>query len=111
MSMWTPKTIITTAIGVVTTIATIGGGFLFFEDRYAHQQDLTISLNSAKNEIISTLSAEVVKNRAVMITSMQREADDVEYQMSMLRAEGKPVPRHMIDKFKAITRLIEDLEG
>jgi hypothetical protein len=110
MAPWTPKTIITTAIGVVTTIATIGGGFLFFEDRYAHQSDLTVSLNSAKNEIIATLSAEVVKNRAVMITTMQREADELEYQITMLQAEGKPVPRHIIDKFKAITRSIEDLE-
>ena len=107
---WTPKTIIITAVGTVTTISTIVGAFLAIDTRYAKATELRVDLNYAKNEIISEMRREVVKNRSVMIASMQREADELEYQMSVLEEAEKPVPRYMQDKFKQITRQIAELK-
>jgi len=53
---------------------------------------------------------EVSKNRAVMIASMQRSADDIEFQIMEHEQNGDKVPRFLIEKHKQITRQIEDLQ-
>ena len=87
------------------TIALIGGVFAI-DARYVKDADL----EQAKNEIIGELRSEVAKNRWVMITSMQREADDIEFKIEQLKESGQDVPRYLKEKFKQITRTIEDLK-
>ncbi len=45
-----------------------------------------------------------------MIASMQRTADDVEFQMLEHEQDGTKVPRFLIEKHKQIIRQIEDLQ-
>jgi len=63
-----------------------------------------------KNEIINEMRREVAKNRTVMIASMQRDADDLEFQMMEYEHKKQPAPRFIIEKHKQITRQIEELK-
>jgi len=45
-----------------------------------------------------------------MIGSMQRDADDLEYQMLEFTQTNKPVPRFIVEKHKQIIRQIEELK-
>ena len=98
-------------IGGVTAALALIGAIISFDARYAKQDDFLDTISAAKNEIVNEMRQEVVKNRTVMINAMQREADDLEYQMSELEKAGKSVPRYMSDKFKQIGRQIEELKN
>jgi hypothetical protein len=67
-------------------------------------------LVAVKHEIISEMRREVVKNRGVMISSMQREADDILWQMS-LEDENSDKYRYLSEKHRTITREIEELKN
>lgn len=75
--------------------------------RYTKDADL----QSVKTEIIQELRTEVTKNRSVMIATMEREADDIEFEISQLEDAGATVPRYLSEKHKQILRAIERLEN
>ena len=119
-------TLTNTVAGITAALALIAG-VIGFDSRYLKEADLdaakiefmaetdakyTIAadLETTKNEIINELRQEVSKNRAVMIASMQRSADDIEFQMMEHEQEGTKVPRFLIEKHKQIIRQIEDLQ-
>ncbi len=97
-------------IAGITAILALIGGIIAFDARYAKESEITEKLVSIKNDIINEMRREVVKNRSVMISAMQREADDLEYRTVVLENDNKPVPRYISDKFKQITRQIEELK-
>jgi len=74
--------------------------------RYTKQSDL----QDIKDEIINEMRREVTINRAGMIGNMQRDADDIEYQILEFDRQGKTAPRYMVEKQKLITRQIADLK-
>ena len=92
--------------GIAAVLAMIGA-VIGADARYVKYDDL----QDIKNEIINEMRREVTKNRAVMIASMQRDADDIEFQMVEFEEAGKKVPRFLIEKHKQITRQIEDLKA
>jgi len=96
-----------TVVVAITAVLGVFGGVLTFDSRYVKES----SLESTKNEIIGEMRREVVRNRSVMINSMQREADDVEFQISELESKNKKAPRYLLEKHKQITRQIEDLKN
>lgn len=102
-----PANIIATATAVIGLIA----GIVALDSRYAKEDDFGKKLTAIKNDIIGEMRKEVVLNRTVMIANMQREADDLEFQINQLEASNKPVPRFMIEKYKQINREIEDLKN
>ena len=94
--------IIAAVVGVLTII-----GFMFAADaRYVKNLDL----DSAKNEIISEMRREVARNRAILIGSLQRSADDIEFQMSEYETRGETVPRFLKEKHRQLKRLVVDLQ-
>lgn len=114
---------------IVTVTAGLGlvAAVIAFDSRYLKDDDLstakteilneaderyteTDDLENVKNEIINELRTEVSKNRAVMIASMQRTADDIEFQMMEHEQNGTKVPRFLVEKHKQILRQIEDLQ-
>lgn len=95
--------LVTGIVAVLAMIAAVIGA----DARYTKYDDL----QDIKNEIIDEMRREVSKNRAVMIASMQRSADDIEFQMMEHEQEGTKVPRFLIEKHKQITRQIEDLQA
>lgn len=102
-----PANIIATVTGALALI----GAVIAFDARYAKEDQVVQSIVDIKDDIITEMRREVVKNRSVMIDNMQREADDIEYQMMQLESQSKPVPRFMSDKYKQITRQIETLKN
>jgi len=90
----------------IAAVLTMVGAVLTADSRYIKSDDLEL----AKNEIINEMRREVAKNRAVMIASMQRTADDLEFQMMEHEQDGTKIPRFIIEKHKQITRQIEDLQ-
>jgi hypothetical protein len=98
-------------IAGITAVLGLIGGIFTFDARYAKQTDFDTKITDIKNEIIDEMRREVVKNRSVMINAMQREADDLEYQMNVLERENKNIPRYMSDKHKQILRQIEELQN
>jgi hypothetical protein len=94
-------------VGGITAALALIGAIISFDARYTKVDDLV----KVKIEIIHEMRQEVVKNRTVMINAMQREADDLEYQMAELEKASQPVPRYMSDKFKHIQRQIEALKN
>ena len=97
------------AAGITAALALIGS-IIGFDARYAKQADIDSKLNNVKDQIINEMRTEIVRNRSVMISAMQREADDLEYQMMELQRHHKEVPRYMSDKHKQILRQIEALK-
>lgn len=95
--------IITTLGAATALIATI----FAIDARYTKDSDL----QHVKKEIVGELRTEVTKNRAIMIDTMQREADDIEFQMVEMQGAGKIVPRYLVEKHKQITRSIEKLKN
>ena len=91
----------------ITAVLAMIGGIIAADARYTKEEDLQL----IKNEIINEMRREVTKNRAVMIASMQRDADDIEFQMFELEEKGEKVPRFLKEKHKQITRQIEDLKA
>lgn len=97
-----------------STVAAILGmvaAVFVFDDRYAKEDGLTEQLTSMQTSIIAEMRVEVTKNRSAMISNMQRDADDLEYEMSQIERAGNQPPRHMIDKHKQILRDIEELKA
>jgi len=90
----------------IIAVLTMIGAIIGADARYVKSDDLTL----AKNEIINEMRREVSKNRAVMIASMQRSADDIEFQIMEHEQKGAKVPRFLIEKHKQISRQIEDLQ-
>lgn len=97
-------------IAGVSAVVALIGGIIAFDSRYAKQEDFSSKLSDVKDQIIDEMRREVVKNRSVMISAMQREADDLEFQISILERGNQEVPRYMTEKHKLITREIEGLK-
>lgn len=95
-----------TVAGIITVLTMIAA-VIAADARYTKDDDL----QDIKNEIIDEMRREITKNRAVMIASMQRDADDIEFQMLEYEQADKKVPRFLIEKHKQITRQIEDLKA
>ena len=96
-----------TIVAGITVVLGVFGGVLTFDSRYVK----SAALESTKNEIIGEMRREVVRNRSVMINNMQREADDVEFQISEIESKNKKAPRYLLEKHKQILRQIEDLKN
>ena len=118
--------VMNTVGSVVAALAMIAA-VISFDARYLKDEDLSVAkteflavtderytvaddLETTKNEIINELRTEVSKNRSVMIASMQRTADDIEFQMMEHEQNGTKVPRFLLEKHKQILRQIEDLQ-
>lgn len=93
-------------VASTTAVVALISAIIAADARYTKVDDL----DKAKNEIIDEMRTEVTKNRKVMITTMQREADDLEFAMMEYEQEGKQPPRYMVEKFKQITRQIDELK-
>ena len=91
----------------ITAVLAMIGGIIAADSRYTKHDDLL----KIKDEIVNEMRQEVTKNRAVMIASMQRDADDIEFQMIEIEEAGEKVPRFLKEKHKQITRQIEDLKA
>jgi hypothetical protein len=94
-------------VASITAVLALIGGIIAFDSRYTKQNDLL----QIKDEIVEEMRREVTKNRAVMIAGMQRDADDIEFQMIEIEESGEKVPRFLKEKHKQITRQIEDLKA
>lgn len=86
----------------VGAIGVIVGAVFAFDARYNTKP----VIDSLKAEIVN----EIAVNRSAMISIMQREADDIEFEMITLQAAGEQVPRYLIDKHKQLERDIEKLK-
>lgn len=101
-----PMTIVSTLTGALALVAAV----IAFDSRYAKEEALNEKLDGLETRIISEMRNEVVKNRSVMITGMQREADDLEFQIHQFELKGETPPRYMTDKYKQILRQIATLK-
>jgi Mg2+ and Co2+ transporter CorA len=97
---------ITAIVAGITAVLGLFAGVIAFDSRYVKSDDL----ENTKNEIVGEMRQEIVKNRSVMINSMQREADDLEFHISELESKKKKVPRYLQEKLKQITRQIQELK-
>jgi len=93
-------------VGGITAALALISAIIAADARYTKSDDLT----TVKNEIINEMRNEVTKNRTVMISSMQRDADDLEFMMMEFEQKKKPVPRYILEKHKQIIRQIEELK-
>lgn len=66
-------------------------------------------LMAAKKEIITEMRREVVRNRGVMISALQRTADDLLWDMQGLD-QTSDLFKHLSEKHRQITREIEELK-
>lgn len=94
-------------IGGISAVLALIGGIIAADGRYTKNDDLT----TVKNEIINEMRTEVTKNRTVMISSMQRDADDLEFMMMEFDRKKQETPRYVIEKHKQIIRQIEELKN
>ncbi len=83
-------------------IGVIVGAVFAFDARY----NTTPAIDSLKSEVVS----EIAINRGAMISMMQANADDIEFQMLEIQGRNETVPRYLIDKHKLLLRDIERLQ-
>lgn len=91
--------------GGVTTLLSLLFGVWKVDDRYAKVGEI----DKAKNEIIKEMRREVVKNRSAMIATMEREFDDLGYDISVMQTTEVPVPRYIEEKRRQLQRDIAQL--
>ena len=68
---------------IITTLgasAALIAAIFTIDARYTKDADL----EHVKNEIVGEMRTEVAKNRSIMIDTMQREADDIEYKITKM---------------------------
>ena len=106
--MWVGK--IKDNVGVVVAGIGLIGALFAFDGRYEKAGESAKIMTAAKNEIIHELRSEVSTNRGVLILNMQRDADDLEFQISEYENKNEIAPRYIIEKHKAIVREIETLK-
>ena len=105
MKRWAAK-----ATYVATILAMVAAVFVF-DDRYSKEAELQGKFDLLQSAIIKEMREEVAKNRNAMISNMQRDADDLEFAIKTLEDAGETVPRFQLEKFKQITRDIEELKN
>jgi hypothetical protein len=88
--------------GWIGALAVIIGAVFAFDARY----NTTPAIDSLKAEVVS----EIAVNRGAMISMMQGEADDIEFEMIQLEANNETIPRYLVDKHKLLNRQIERLQ-
>ena len=93
-------------VGGITAVLALISAIIAADARYTKSDDL----QDVKKEIINEMRTEVTKNRTVMISSMQRDADDLEFMMMEYERKKQDVPRYIIEKHKQIIRQIEELK-
>ncbi len=93
-------------VGTIAAILAMISAVIAADARYTKYDDLT----DIKDEIINEMRREVTKNRSVMIGSMRREADNLEFQMLEYERKDKNPPRYIIEKHKQIKRQIDSLQ-
>lgn len=86
---------------VVALVATLIAGY----DTLTTDAELL----QTKQDIISEMRREVVKNRGVMMSTMQREADDILWDLEGMDPTTD-LYKHLAEKHRDITRQIEDLK-
>lgn len=99
-----------------TTVAAILGmiaAVFVFDDRYEKASGIDAKLTTMQTTIISEMRNEVTRNRTAMISNMQRDADDLEFEIMQFEREnpGQQAPRYKIEKHKQILRDIEELKS
>jgi len=92
-------------VGGVSTLLTALFGVWKVDDRYAKAHDI----DKAKDEIILTTRREIVKNRSAMIATMEREYDDLGYDIIVMQADNIDVPRYIEEKRRQLKRDIATL--
>ena len=97
-------------VGSITAVLGLIAAFFVVDDRW-NNAGLSHQLESAKNEIVGEMRTEVGENRSALITLLQRDADDLEFEISKIEARGEEVPRHTLERFKSTQRQIEDLKN
>jgi len=81
------------------------------DDRYVKATQFTDQLEANKIAIISETRREIVKNRTAMIYAMERDVDDLEFEINNLREAEKSVPRYLFEKQNQLRRDIENLRS
>lgn len=89
----------------ITGIGVLAGAVITIETRYNNKPTLD-ALEGMRAQVITEIAA----NRSVLISIMQNEADDLEFEIMNLEANDQTVPRYMLEKFRRITREIEELK-
>lgn len=102
MDIKVPSFSISKLAGWIGGLGIIVGAVFAFDARY----NTTPAINSLKAEVVQ----EIAVNRSAMISLMQRDADDIEFEMITMESNDKPIPRYLIDKHKQLLRDIEKLK-
>lgn len=92
-------------VAVVGGIGVVGGGVLAFDALYNNSH-----IEAALEKVETRVVEEIATNRSVMISILQGDADDIEFEILEIGRRGEVPPRYIQEKFKRITRTIEKLE-
>jgi len=92
--------------GGISAVVALAGTLIAGYNTMATDDELL----ATKHEIVGELRREVVKNRGVMISNMQREADDILWDMESVDP-NTDLHRHLAEKHRQISRQIEELKN
>jgi len=80
------------------------------DDRYVKASQFKEISDANKIAIITETRYEIVKNRTAMIYAMERDVDDLEYEISILRESSEDIPRYLFEKKNQLRRDIDNLK-
>ena len=92
--------------GIVGAIAVIVGAVFGFDARYNNQSTL-FAIEGVKSQVVT----EIALNRGAMISILQGEADDLEFEIVDYEQRGEVAPRYIVEKLKRTQRTIERLQS
>lgn len=91
--------------GIVATVTLITSIFVV-DDRW--NNDKVVSrLEAMENNLLDEFRDEVGINRGALISILQRDIDDLEFEISQSESAGENVPRIKIERLKQTERLLE----
>jgi hypothetical protein len=96
-------------VGTVTAVLGLIGAFFVVDDRW-NNAGISHQIESATNTIVGEMRSEVGVNRSALISLLLDDVDDLEFEISQLRARGEEPSRHQIERLKSKQRLIKELE-
>ena len=103
--------------GAIAGVVALVTGLWKIDDRYAKASAIEKAVEANKAQLIATKDAiifeirnEIIINRTSMIATMERELDDLEYEIST-KFENNSVPRHLLQRRIDLLRKITDMRS
>ena len=99
------------AIAVIVGLATVLGAVWGIDDRYAKNDAVSEEIAASEARIVSEVRTESAETRLIIIEDMEARLDEMDFDISILEANGEVVDEALRIKRNMLDRRIQRLKN